>query len=106
MNITIKAIEKIQEMAIKQNLANCSLRIMIVGGGCSGFTYNMDFDDTEQPSDFILEENGLKILVDPMSFQYLDGTDIDYVESFQFSGFRFENPNATSTCGCGSSFAT
>ena len=105
MNITIKAIEKVQEMATKQNLTNHSLRIMVVGGGCSGFSYNLDFDDIKQPNDFVLEESGLKIFIDPMSFQYLDGTNIDYLESFQFTGFHFENPNATSTCGCGSSFA-
>jgi iron-sulfur cluster insertion protein len=105
MNITPKAIAKVQEMASKQNLTNYGLRIMVVGGGCSGFSYNLDFDDTKQPNDFVLEEEGLKIFVDPMSFQYLDGTKIDYVESFMDAGFQFENPNATTTCGCGSSFA-
>jgi len=105
MNITAKAIAKVQEMAIKQNLMNRNLRIMVVGGGCSGFSYDMDFDEGEQPGDFVLEEDGLKIFVDPMSFQYLDGTKVDYIESFKFSGFHFENPNATRTCGCGSSFA-
>ena len=77
---------------------------MVVGGGCSGFSYEMDFDDVKQPTDFVLEEGGLNILVDPMSLQYLEGTKVDYVESFQFTGFHFENPNAKSTCGCGSSF--
>ena len=105
MNITMKAIAKVQEMAVKQNLVNYNLRIMVVGGGCSGFSYDMDFDDVKQPNDFVLEENGLKIFVDPMSFQYLDGTKIDYVESFMDTGFHFENPNATTTCGCGSPFA-
>jgi len=105
MIITAKAIAKVQEMASKQNLANYSLRIMVVGGGCSGFSYDMEFDDAKQPNDLVLEEDGLKIFVDPMSFQYLDGTNIDYLETFQFTGFHFENPNATSTCGCGSSFA-
>lgn len=106
MNITAKAIAKVQEMAIKQNLINHSLRIAVVGGGCSGFTYDMDFDNCDEVGDFVLEENGLKIFVDPMSHQYLTGTTIDYIESFKFSGFHFENPNATRTCGCGSSFAT
>jgi len=104
MNITKKAIAKVQEMATKQGLTNYSLRIMVVGGGCSGFSYEVDFDEVGQPTDFVLKEGGLKILVDPMSFQYLEGTKVDYVESFQFTGFRFENPNATGTCGCGSSF--
>ena len=105
MIITTKAIAKVQEMALEQNLTNHSLRIAVVGGGCSGFSYDMDFDETEHVGDFVLEEDGLKIFVDPMSFQYLDGTKIDYIESFKFSGFHFENPNATGTCGCGSSFA-
>jgi len=104
MNITTEAAAKVQEMAIKQNLVNYNLRIMVVGGGCSGFTYNMDFDDAKQPNDFVLEEKGLNIFVDPMSFQYLDGTKLEYIESFQYTGFHFENPNAKSTCGCGSSF--
>ena len=106
MNITAKAIAKVQEMAIKQNLINHSLRIAVVGGGCSGFTYDIDFDNCAAAGDLILEESGLNIFVDPMSYQYLDGTTIDYIESFKFSGFHFENPNATRTCGCGSSFAT
>jgi len=104
MNITTEAAAKVQEMAIKQNLVNYNLRIMVVGGGCSGFTYNMDFDDAKQPNDFVLEAKGLNIFVDPMSFQYLDGTKLEYIESFQYTGFHFENPNAKSTCGCGSSF--
>ena len=105
MTITTQAIAKVQDMAIKQNLVDHGLRIMVVGGGCSGFSYDMDFDEGEQPGDFVLEEDGLKIFVDPMSFQYLDGTKVDYIESFKFSGFHFENPNASRTCGCGSSFA-
>ena len=91
-------------MAIKQDLPNHSLRIMVVGGGCSGFSYEMEFEDIQQPNDWILEEKGLQIFIDPMSFQYLDGSTVDYIESFKFTGFHFENPNATSTCGCGSSF--
>tara|TARA_R110002074_G_scaffold399526_1_gene592949 strand:- start:402 stop:722 length:321 start_codon:yes stop_codon:yes gene_type:complete len=104
MNITKKAIARVEEMASKLDLTNYNLRIMVVGGGCSGFSYEMDFDDAVQPTDLVLEEGGLNILVDPMSFQYLDGTKIDHVESFQFTGFQFDNPNAKSTCGCGSSF--
>ena len=104
MNITKKAIARVEEMANKLDLANYNLRIMVVGGGCSGFSYEMDFDEVTQPTDFVLEEGGINILVDPMSFQYLDGTKVDYVESFQFTGFQFDNPNAKSTCGCGSSF--
>ena len=64
----------------------------------------IDFDDVKQPTDFVLEEKGLNIFIDPMSLQYLNGTKVDYIESFQYTGFHFENPNAKSTCGCGSSF--
>ena len=105
MIITEKAIKKVHDLATQRNLVDCGLRIMVVGGGCSGFTYDMDLETKENPGDLIFDENGLKIYVDPMSYQYLDGTTIDYIESFKFSGFHFENPNAPRPCGCGSSFA-
>ena len=105
MIITDKAINKVQEMANQQGLDGYGLRLMVVGGGCSGFTYDMDLENQENAGDSVIERDGLKVYVDPMSYQYLDGTTIDYIESFKFSGFHFENPNATRTCGCGSSFA-
>ena len=105
MVITDKAISKVKEMANQQNLQGHGLRLMVVGGGCSGFTYDMDLENQENDGDSVIEREGLKVYVDPMSYQYLDGTTIDYIESFKFSGFHFENPNATRTCGCGSSFA-
>ena len=105
MIITDKAISKVQEMANQQGLEGYGLRLMVVGGGCSGFTYDMDLENQENAGDSVIERDGLKVYVDPMSHQYLDGTTIDYIESFKFSGFHFENPNATRTCGCGSSFA-
>lgn len=105
MNLTSAAAIKVKEMAEKQSLQGYGLRIMVVGGGCSGFSYDMDFENEEKPGDEIFEVDGLKVYVDPMSLQYLDGTKVDYVESFQFSGFHFENPNAKNTCGCGSSFS-
>lgn len=105
MDVTSLAVNKVKEMADSQDLQDHALRIMIVGGGCSGFTYDMDFDESKAADDWEFDFHGLKVFVDPMSFMYLDGTKIDYVESFQFSGFHFENPNATSTCGCGSSFS-
>lgn len=104
MKFTDVALRKIHELAVNQNLEGYDLRIAVQGGGCSGFTYDMDFGHAHD-NDHIQEFKGLKVLVDPMSFQYLEGTVIDYVESFQYSGFNFENPNATNTCGCGSSFA-
>lgn len=105
MIITDKAVNKVQEMALQQGLEGYGLRLMVVGGGCSGFTYDMDLENQENAGDSVIERDGLKVYVDPMSYQYLDGTTIDYIESFKFSGFHFENPNATRTCGCGSSFA-
>ncbi len=105
MKFTDVATRKIHEMAINQNLENYGLRVAIQGGGCSGFTYDMDFTDQVHDSDQMYEFNDLKIFIDPMSFQYLEGTTVDYIESFQYSGFNFENPNAKKTCGCGSSFA-
>ena len=105
MKITDKAISKVKEMASQQNLQGYGLRLMVVGGGCSGFTYDMDLEIQSNPGDQLFEKNGLTVYVDPMSHQYLTGTTIDYIESFKFSGFHFENPNAKRTCGCGSSFA-
>ena len=105
MLITDKAVSKVKEMANQQGLDGYGLRLMVVGGGCSGFTYDMDLENQENDGDSVIERDGLKVYVDPMSHQYLTGTTIDYIESFKFSGFHFENPNATRTCGCGSSFA-
>ena len=105
MKLTELAINKVKEMAKKEDLANYGLRIAIVGGGCSGYSYDMELDESERLDDFVFVHNGLKVFVDPMSFQFLDGTTVDYIESFKYSGFNFQNPNAEKTCGCGSSFA-
>lgn len=105
MQLTELAVQKVQDMARAQGLDGHGLRVMVVGGGCSGFTYDMDFESDEKSGDWVLDFHGLKVLVDPMSLTYLEGTKIDYVESFQFTGFHFENPNASKTCGCGSSFS-
>ena len=105
MVLTELAVSKVMEMAVDQELNDHALRIAVVGGGCSGFTYDMDFDETPMPGDTVEDFHGLDVYVDPMSRHYLEGTKIDYVESFAFTGFHFENPNATSTCGCGSSFS-
>ena len=105
MHVTLLAANKVRELAKVLESEEMSLRVMVVGGGCSGFAYDMDFVDNANPCDWELELEGLSVVVDPMSYTYLEGTKIDYIESFQYSGFRFENPNAKSTCGCGSSFA-
>jgi iron-sulfur cluster assembly accessory protein len=80
------------------------VRVMVVGGGCSGLSYDMDFAQEAGEGDQVFDSEGVKVYIDPMSFVYLDGTAIDYVETFSFSGFHFENPNAKKSCGCGSSF--
>jgi iron-sulfur cluster assembly accessory protein len=82
------------------------LRVAVVGGGCSGFSYHMAFENqVNQNSDNVYEFDGLKVLVDQMSEMYLDGVQIDYIETVEGSGFKFNNPNVKSTCGCGSSFS-
>ena len=81
------------------------LRMKVQGGGCSGFSYDLYFDQPQEGVDRTLESHGVKILVDMMSFQYLVGTEVDYVEGLQGAGFKFGNPNVKSTCGCGSSFS-
>ncbi len=81
------------------------LRVFIQGGGCSGFQYGFTFDEKENEGDTVVTKKGVKLLIDPMSFQYLEGAEIDYTEGLEGSQFIIRNPNATTTCGCGSSFS-
>ena len=81
------------------------LRVFISGGGCSGFQYGFTFDEKIEEGDTVIEKEGVKLLVDPMSFQYLAGAEIDYTEGLEGAQFVIRNPNATTTCGCGSSFS-
>ncbi len=104
LEFTQASVEKIKVMAEKEGLDGHGVRLMVVGGGCSGFSYDIDFENEERDGDQVSEHEGLKVYVDPMSYQYLVGTTVDYVETFSFSGFHFGNPNAKRTCGCGSSF--
>ena len=83
---------------------SAGLRIGVLPGGCSGFQYGLNIEDEAAEDDMVLESNGLKLFVDPFSMQYLGGVEIDYVTTFQGSGFTFNNPNASGGCGCGSSF--
>jgi iron-sulfur cluster assembly accessory protein len=103
--LTDTASIKVREIMSQQNPAPTALRVAVVGGGCSGFSYHMAFDNAENPSDNVYEFEGLKVLVDQMSEMYLDGVQIDYIESIEGAGFKFNNPNVKSTCGCGSSFS-
>lgn len=99
------AARKVGELVARQGKVNPLLRVYIEGGGCSGFQYGFTFEDDSADDDFVIEKEGAKLLVDPMSFQYLMGSEIDYKEDLQGSRFVINNPNATTTCGCGMSFS-
>src|SRR5271154_815108 len=105
ITITPAATIKIKEIMAQQNPAPAVLRVGVRGGGCSGFTYALEFEDTIRDTDEVLEIDGLKVAVDQMSAMYLEGVTIDYVETLEASGFKFDNPGVRSTCGCGQSFA-
>ena len=105
ITLTPNAKKKIKSIYEKENKTNVELRIGIKGGGCSGFTYIMDFVDQYSESDQHFMIDGLKIVIDSKSLLYLAGTEIDYTDGFSGSGFVFSNPNAIRSCGCGSSFA-
>jgi iron-sulfur cluster insertion protein len=105
ISITQKAAEKVLEISADEDLAGQGLRLRVIGGGCAGFSYDLYFEDAPTSMDEEFEDKGVKMFVDPLSYQYLDGTQIDYVEGLTGSGFKFSNPHVTSTCGCGSSFS-
>ena len=104
LTMTPTAIKKINELLSEEDNPNLKLRIFVQGGGCSGFQYGFTFDESQTEEDFDLEFEGARLLVDSMSSQYLQGAEIDYVESLAGSQFSIKNPQATTTCGCGSSF--
>ena len=104
ISITQIAAEKVREFAQAQGLVGQGLRLRVVGGGCAGFQYELYFEEKPTDLDEQFESNGVRLYIDPLSFQYLDGTEIDYVEGANGSGFKFGNPNISGTCGCGSSF--
>jgi iron-sulfur cluster assembly protein len=104
--LTPVAVEKVKEILTQQTPKPEGLRVAVVGGGCSGFSYHMAFENqSNEAVDNVYEFNGLKVMVDQMSEMYLEGVEIDYVESLEGAGFKFNNPNVKSTCGCGSSFS-
>lgn len=102
---TDSAASKVKELILEEGNPELKLRVFVTGGGCSGFQYGFTFDEVTNEDDTIMEKNGVMLLIDPMSFQYLVGAEIDYSEGLQGSQFVIKNPNATSTCGCGSSFS-
>jgi iron-sulfur cluster assembly accessory protein len=104
VNFTPTAISKVKQIMGQQNPVPTGLRVGVVGGGCSGFSYSMQFENSAGMMDKVFDFDGLKVYVDATSLMYLNGAVVDYVETLEGAGFKFENPNVKSTCGCGSSF--
>jgi iron-sulfur cluster insertion protein len=105
VTISESAIAKITDLLAEENNPNIKLRTFVQGGGCSGFQYGFTFDEDQNEDDFVIEHPNLKVLIDAMSMQYMVGAVIDYKEDLQGSSFVINNPNAQSSCGCGSSFS-
>ena len=105
ISITELAAEKVQEISKSEGLDGQGSRLRVIGGGCAGFQYDLYFEEAPTDLDERFESNGVQLFVDPLSYQYLDETEIDYVEGLHGSGFKFNNPNVKGTCGCGSSFS-
>lgn len=111
INFTVAAADKVASLIAEENNAKLNLRVYITGGGCSGFQYGFTFDENIQPDDTVIEQfcsdqkSAVKLLVDSMSIQYLNKAEIDYVQGIQGEQFVIRNPNAKTTCGCGSSFS-
>jgi iron-sulfur cluster insertion protein len=105
IDVTESAIAKVSELLAEENNPKLKLRTFVQGGGCSGFQYGFTFDEEQTEDDYVIERPGMTILVDAMSMQYMLGAVIDYKEEMMGSSFTIKNPNAESTCGCGSSFS-
>jgi len=103
--LTEKAIQQVKALLARNNHQDHGLRVSVADGGCSGFSYKLDFAKEEEPGDLVLELGNLKVYVDPKSVPHLKGTTIDYATSLYGGGFKFSNPNASGTCGCGTSFS-
>ncbi|HPY38869.1 MAG TPA: iron-sulfur cluster insertion protein ErpA [Thiolinea sp.] len=102
---TNAAASKVKQLIDEENNPALMLRVFVTGGGCSGFQYGFTFDEAEGDGDTMVENGGVRLLIDPMSFQYMVGAEIDYTEGLEGAQFVIRNPNATTTCGCGSSFS-
>ncbi|HVO48659.1 MAG TPA: iron-sulfur cluster insertion protein ErpA [Steroidobacteraceae bacterium] len=102
---TDSAARKVKELIVEEGNPDLKLRVFVSGGGCSGFQYGFTFDEAMNDDDTSMVKDGVTLLIDPMSYQYLVGAEIDYQESIEGAQFVIKNPNATSTCGCGSSFS-
>lgn len=102
---TDNAADKVKALIVEEGNDDLKLRVFVTGGGCSGLQYGFTFDEIANEDDTVMEKNGVKLLIDPMSYQYLVGAEIDYTEGLEGAQFVIKNPGATSTCGCGSSFS-
>ena len=105
LKISPDAVTRVRQLLASKDNPDVMLRVYIQGGGCSGFQYGFTFDETAAEDDTAIEESGVTVLIDPMSFQYLVGSEVDYTEGLEGSRFVVNNPNATTTCGCGASFS-
>ena len=102
---TDSAADKVKALIVEEGNDDLKLRVFVTGGGCSGLQYGFTFDEVTNEDDTIMEKNGVQLLIDPMSYQYLMGAEIDYSEGLEGAQFVIKNPNASTTCGCGSSFS-
>ncbi len=105
LSVTNSAYSKVRELVTEEENPDLVLRVYVTGGGCSGFQYGFSFDESFADDDTIIEQEGVKVVVDPLSFQYLVGATVDYEEGLAGSRFTVTNPNAETTCGCGASFS-
>ena len=105
LNFTDSAASKVKALIDEEGNPELKLRVFVTGGGCSGFQYGFTFDEVQNEDDMVMQKNGVTLLIDPMSMQYMMGAEIDYSEGLEGAQFVIKNPNAVSTCGCGSSFS-
>jgi iron-sulfur cluster insertion protein len=105
LNFSDSAANKVKELITEEGNPELKLRVFVTGGGCSGFQYGFTFDEVRNDDDTVMEKNGVTLLIDSMSMQYMMGAEIDYTEGLEGAQFVIRNPNAVSTCGCGSSFS-
>jgi iron-sulfur cluster assembly protein len=107
ITLTSKAAQELKALMVQEHKENAALRVWVAGGGCSGLSYGMALDDNApEAEDQVFEQDGVKIVIDPLSLNYMSGSSVDYVDDVLGGGFKIDNPNATSSCGCGSSFKT
>ena len=105
LQFTTNAVNKVKRLVAEEQNPKLKLRVFVTGGGCSGFQYGFTFDEETAEDDTVVERDGVSLVVDPMSFQYLAGAEVDYQEGLEGSRFVIKNPNAATTCGCGQSFS-